>query len=55
LIGIIAGIQLPDPLLINPVSHTIGSNEATQLPFPSLLYPLGQTGEGIGIEVSSTH
>lgn len=53
-VGIIAGIQLPDPLLINPVSHTIGSNEATQFPFPSLLYPLGHTGEGIGIEVSPT-
>jgi len=40
----IAGIQLPDPSLINPVSHTIGSNETTQFPFPSLLYPLGHIG-----------
>jgi hypothetical protein len=50
-VGIIAGMQLPYPLLINPVSHTIGSNEITQFPFPSLLYPLGHTGVGIGMEV----
>jgi len=40
----IAGMQLPDPSLINPVSHTIGSNVTTQFPFPSLLYPLGHIG-----------
>ena len=34
---IIAGMQLPDPLLINPVSQTMGSNKITQFPFPSLL------------------
>jgi hypothetical protein len=32
----------------------IGSNEITQFPFPSFLYPLGQTGVGIGIGVSTT-
>ena len=40
----IAGIQLPEPSLTNPVSQTIGTNETTQFPFPSLLYPLGHIG-----------
>lgn len=53
-VGIIAGMQLPDPLLINPELQMIGSNEITQFPFPSLLYPLGQSGVGIGIGVSPT-
>jgi len=53
-VGIIAGMQLPNPLLINPELQMIGSYEITQFPFPSLLYPLGQTGVGIGIGVSPT-
>jgi len=36
-VEIIAGMQLPDPLLLNPVSHTIGIELKTQFPFPSLL------------------
>ena len=53
-IGIIAGMQLPDPLLTNPELQMIGTNETTQFPFPSFLYPLGQTGEEIGTGVSPT-
>jgi len=50
----IAGMQSPYPSLVNPESHTIGINEATQFPFPSLLYPLGQNGWAIGVGVIPT-
>ena len=51
----IAGMQLPDPLLINPLSHKIGSKSITQFPFPSLLYPLGHIGFWIIFDVIFTH
>jgi hypothetical protein len=44
-------MQSPDPLLVNPESQTIGIIVSTQFPFPSLLYPLGQSGWGIGVGV----